>query len=436
MWGIELIVMLAMIAVNSVLAAYEIALASITLSRLQRLSAENVGGASDATYMKENMEASLAVIQLGITLVAAIAAAVGGAGAEEQIAPWLRTTLRLGENTADFLSLVCLIVPLTVVTIVFGELVPKVFALRNSQSVCLRLSPPMRWFSVSVWPIVWFFETVVRGITSWGESRLKRAGRGGIDEMSELHDLRASAALARASRLIGSRQEDIILGAAEMQDRPVKEIMLPAEHISTLDAYATLSDNLLAAHLDMHTRFPVERVRGDRQSIIGYVNVKDLISTLRVNPADASMHSIIRKLPDLKIDQPLLSCLEKLMRAHTHIALVKDAGQKIVGMISLEDIIEELVGEIEDEYDRLPGHIAETGQGWTVGGGVTMRRFRATSHSKSPPTVDDGETLNDWAVRQLGRGIEGGDIINADGLRVLVRKVRRQQLQEASISLN
>lgn len=448
MWGLEIVVMALMIVINSVFAAYEIALASVTSSRLQRLVSENRVGARDTLHMKENMEASLAVVQLGITLVGAIAAAVGGAGAEENLAPQLKEWLGISDRTAQFMAIVCIVIPLTFVTIIFGELVPKVFALRNTEAVCLRLSTPMRLFSYSVWPAVWLFETTTTAIMSWGERRL---GNGATNrgEMVELQDLRASAALARASRLIGKRQEGIILGAAEMQSRPVGEIMLPAESIITMDANGSLADNLIASHLDMHTRFPVEEVKGDRQTIIGYANVKDLIVALRMNPAGGTFRSIIRRIPELKSTLPILECLEQLMHEHTHIALVRDAAGQVVGMVSMEDIIEELVGEIPDEYDRLPIHIIPTANSWVAGGGILLEKFNATtgwdlSVPSSAPTAPhaphaDGQpakkpTLSDWALVHSKDELRGGEIIEAQGIRLVVRKIRRQQLQEASCS--
>jgi putative hemolysin len=224
--GFELTVMLGMIAVNGVFASYEIALASVTVSRLERLADQGRRGAKVALYMKQNMEASLAVVQLGITLVGAIAAAVGGAGAEERLAPTLVANLNVSEQTAKFLAITVVVLPLTVVTIVVGELIPKVFALRNAERVCLKLSPFMRWFSFSVWPAVWLFEAVVVGVMSWGERR-RGKDASSRSETAELQDLRATAALARSSRLIGRREEGIILGAAELGSRPVRDIMLP-----------------------------------------------------------------------------------------------------------------------------------------------------------------------------------------------------------------
>lgn len=435
MWGFELAIMAAMIGINSVFAAYEIALASVSLARLRRLADNHRSGAKVALYMKQNMEASLAVVQLGITLVGAIAAAVGGSGAEEKVAPPLMGRLGVSEGTAEVLAIALVVVPLTVVTIIVGELIPKVFALRNAERMCLTLSPFMRWFSFSVWPAVWLFETIVMGVMSWGERRLG-SGNAGKPETVELQELRATAAMARASRLIGHREERIILGAMELQSRVVRTIMLPAEHVTTLNANASLSDNLITAHLDMHTRFPVVSRKGDPQTIIGYANFKDIIATMRLAPQEPTFRTIIRPILSFKDDERIAVCLEQMMREHTHIALVRDADGRVVGMITLEDILEELVGEIEDEYDRLPAHIVKSGSSWVAGGGVSIDRLKATTDidlSIYPPAAG-ARTLNDWVCGHLGREISGGDVVERGAVRVVVRKVRRKKVQEAQVS--
>lgn len=435
MWGFELAIMLTMIGVNSVFAGYEIALASVTLARLQRLAADNRRGAQVAVFMKQNMEASLAVVQLGITLVGAIAAAVGGAGADEKLAPVLMTSLGVTESIAEALALSMVVIPLTVITIIVGELIPKVFALRNPEWVCLTLSPFMRRFSFSVWPAVWLFETIVMGIMSWGERQLG-SGDSRKRETAELQELRASAAVARATRLIGHREEKIILGAMEISSRRVRDIVLPAEHMNTLDANASLTDNLIAAHLDMHTRFPVVERRGDPQTVIGYVNVKDIIATMRLSPHEASLRAIVRSIPSLSDDQAIAECLERLMRDHTHIALVRDSAGRVAGMITLEDILEELVGEIEDEYDKLPAHLIASGPSWVAGGGVTLCRLREVTGIDLPAdTSPDGRlTLSAWIEGRLNREVCGGDIVETDTARVAVRKIRRNKVQEAQVS--
>lgn len=435
MWGFELVIIAGMIGVNSVFAAYEIALASVSLVRLQRLADERRGGAKMALYMKRNMEASLAVVQLGITLVGAIAAAVGGAGAQEKLAPVLIGSLGVSEATAELLGIALVVAPLTVVTITVGELIPKVFALRHAERVCLALSPLMRWFSLSVWPAVWLFENIVVGVMSWGERHWGQGDAAIRTEITELQDLRATAALARASRLIGHREERIIVGATEMQSRLVSDIMLPAEQIDSLEADASLEDNLNAAHLDMHTRFPVVERQGDPQSVVGYVNFKDIVAAMRLHPPENRLRAIVRPVAFFRDDQALAPCLERMLRENSHIALVRDADARVVGMVTLEDFLEELVGEIEDEYDRLPAHVYGSGSAWLAGGGLSLDRLReATGLDLGDDAPPETRTLSQWVTGQLGREARRGDVIERGGVRVVVRKVRRQQVQEAQVS--
>jgi putative hemolysin len=438
---VELAAMAAMVIFNGVFAGYEIALAAVTLARLQVLALENRAGAKAALYMKNNMEASLAAVQVAITLFGAIAAAVGGAGAAETIKPSLQDRFDLSGTVAAILAIALVVIPLTFFTILFGELIPKVFSLRNKEWVCLRLSPVMRWFCFSVWPAVWLFEAAVTALMTWSERRWRpRMDSSTKREAIEMLELRAHATHARAARLIGERQESIILGASRLSSRTVREIMLPAEHISTLDVNGSLEDSLITAHLDMHTRFPVAERPGDPQSILGYVNFKDLVALMRLSrPHDASLRAILRPMPSLSADIVLTACLERLIREHTHIALVRDDAGKVVGLITLEDILEEVVGDIQDEYDRLPVHAMPSGWAWVVGGGLTMARLKevtgidlaACLPSKSP---EGGvRNISDWIIGHLPGPIRGGDVIERDGLRVIVRKVRRQKVLEAQV---
>jgi putative hemolysin len=373
--------------------------------------------------------------------LAAIAAAIGGAAAAESLTPSFQNGLHLSHTIASVLAIAVVVVPLTMFTILFGELVPKVFSLRNKEWVCLRLSPPIRWFSLAVLPAVWLFETCVRTLLAWSERRWRpRIHPGGKAEAVELLELRAQAASARASRLIGEREESIILGAARLSSRTVREIMLPAEGISMLDFSHSLLENLVVAHLDMHTRFPVAERAGDPQSIVGYVNFKDLVALVRLSqPNQTSLRAILRPLVSLDAELKLTACLERMIREHTHIALVRDSGAKLVGMITLEDILEELVGDIQDEYDRLPVHVTHAGWAWVVGGGVGLPRLKEQSGidlAAIPPEQLPPEgvrNLSDWIIAQTRGRFRSGDIFERGGVRVVIRKIRRQKVLEAQI---
>lgn len=433
MFGIELSIMAAMVLINALFAAYEIALATISVSRLETLVAERRKGAGAALRMRQNLEGSLAVVQLAITLVGAVAAATGGAGAEERIVPLLRG-VGMSESMAEVIAIGLVVVPLTALTIVLGELFPKLFALRNKQWVCLQLSPVMSWFSMSVWPAVWALETSAKSVTRMSE-RLWRPREHPEEsrEAAELQDLRALAGLARTARLIGPREEGIIVNAARLSTRPVSEIVLPAEHIRMLGVHDKLADCLSAAHLDMHTRFPVAESADDPQTIVGYVNFKDIAAHLRSSPADDTLQSIRRIIPSMPSDCPIASALESLMRQRTHIAIVRDKEQRVLGMVTLEDIFEELVGDIQDEYDLLPVYALPAGDGWIVGGGISITGLRELTQIDLLGDLPSSgaRTLSGWVAGHLGRTVAGGEIVERGGVRIVVRKVRRHQVLEA-----
>ena len=434
MWGVELTIMGVMVVLNGFFAAYELALASVSLPRLQALADQHRLGAKAALSMKQGIEGSLAVVQLGITLVGVIAAATGGAGAAEELTPRMQASFGLKPPLAEVVSISLVVIPLTLITIVFGELIPKVFALRNKEWVCLRMSPAMRWFAYAIWPVVWCLEESVKGLLRFGEQFWQEH----LDEQNqneglELQELRASAALARTSRLIGAHAEQIIVEASSLSRRTVREIMLPAEFISLLNLKSSIGEALVAAHLDMHTRFPVTAEAGNPQAICGYVTFKDIVTHMRTSPQDPSLQAIVRNIASFSDSMTVAQCLERLIREHLHIALVRDAAAQIVGMVTQEDLMEELVGEIEDEYDRLPGHLVPIGQGWIVGGGLGLDAIRDQTGLclRAANTPAEAHTLNDWISHVLNGPIRGGEIIQTDAARVVVRKSRRHNVLEA-----
>lgn len=428
----EILIIFLMLFVNAVFAAYEMALASISRARLFTLCQQKKRGAEEAAYMKERMEASLAVVQLGITLAGAIAAATGGAGAQESFTPFF-TKIGISSSYAEILSLVCLVIPLSALTIIFAELVPKMFALDNRESVCLALSPIMKMITRIANPIVSIFETIVKKVMVLGAKKIK--DESAIDKQS-MHELTAAAALARTSRLIGAHEEKIVLSAAQLSQRKVTDIMLDVDYISMVPVTDSLSDALIKAHLDMHTRFPVCEKAGEPQTIIGYLNFKDIVNALKISPENPSIKNITRPIKKILAETPLSRALSEMIHEKAHIAIIVSKEQEVRGMIALEDIIEELVGEIEDEFDRLPTHVHPCGSGWIIGGAVSMRVVASTLgielhlENVSERTL----TLTEWVAQKLGRDFEGGEVLSFDNISITVRKLRRRKLAEALVS--
>lgn len=433
--GVEFLIIALMLAVNAVFASYEMALASTSRTRLSALLHENKKGAAQALYMKDRMEASLAVVQLGITFAGAVAAATGGAGVQEAFAPYLSGTLGLPDFLAEILSLICLIIPLSAFTIVFAELVPKMFALGNKERVCLALSPSMKRIALIANPVVSFFETSVKKIMSFAFHKVP-GNDPSLDDKQGLHELTAAAALARASRLIGAHEEKIVLSAASLSTRPIQDIMLPASDISMIPVDLNLADALVKAHMDMHTRFPLCSKEGDPQTIEGYVNFKDILLAIKMNAADPTLRGIMRSMMKIDARTPISQALTMMIQSKSHIALVSDSPHQILGMITLEDILEELVGEIEDEFDRLPSHVQPYGNVWLMGGGVSMKTVLSTL-GMPEPAWESGKkipALSEWCLEKLGGTLAGGEVIQQEGLNVVVRKLRRKKVSEAVVS--
>ncbi len=435
-FGFELIVIAFMLLLNAVFASYEMALASVSRARLTLLCQQKKKGAEQAAYMKDRMEASLAVVQLGITFAGAIAAATGGAGMQESFTPYLTNALGIPDPYAELLALICLVIPLSAFTIIFAELVPKMFALDHKEGVCLALSPMMKGIATIADPVVSFFETIVKKIMRMSAKKIKLETT--VDDKQGFHELKAAVALARTSRLMGAHQEKIVLSAAQLSTRKVSDIMLQSSDISTISLASSLTDALIKAHLDMHTRFPLCEKDYDPQTIVGYVNFKDIVNALKMNPENPTIQGIMRSIKRVSADATLSQALSEMIHEKIHIAMAISKDQKVVGMITLEDIMEELVGEIEDEFDRLPVHVHPYGANWIMGGGVPMDIVFATVQKPIP--VEDSRpqilSLADWVNQKLGRSPEPGETIQLDSFTVTARKLRRKKLYEAVVAVS
>jgi putative hemolysin len=157
-----------------------------------------------------------------------------------------------------------------------------------------------------------------------------------------------------------------------------------------------------------------------------------MVSMLKLSPDIPSLRGILRQIPSLLEEMPIAEAMERLLREHTHIALVRNSSGIVKGMITLEDIVEEMIGDIQDEHDLLPTHCVRSGNGWVVGGGISLPRLKElTSFELTSDTMP--HNLSAWILERLATAPDGGEVVNADAVTVLVRKVRRQRVLEAAI---
>jgi putative hemolysin len=425
----ELIIIAAMLGFNAVFAAYEMALASISRARLAELSAKKAPGASAALFMKSKLEASFSVIQLGITLFGAIAAATGGAGVNETFSPLLADSFALSPRTADIVALTLFVLPLSAITIVFGELVPKVFAIENKELVLLRVSPVMRALYSVAYPVVRGMEKITKAAVKLASAFLPSSGH--REERASVQEMRAAAAQALEQKLIGPVEERIVSSAAGLSLKKVGDLLIPPAAISHIPITFTLTEALLRAHMDLHTRFPVTAAENEPENIKGYVNFKDIVTALKMGAQSGTVASITRPIEKIPCGMTASKALEKMTDGNIHMAVVAGEGGKVLGLLTLEDIIRQLTGQISDEYDRLPGHLYPSGDGLIAGGASKIKDIFRRLHLTTPP---ENDILAFWVERRLGRPPKGSEVLKIDGLTILVRKTRRHKLLEAYIS--
>ena len=421
-----------MLVCNALLAAYEMALASVSRTKLSILVQEQKKGADSALYMKDHIEGSLATIQIGITLVSAIAAGIGGADADKLFTPWLQEHLYLHHHLAHIISVALVVFPLSLITIVFAELTPKTFALKNKEWVVLHMSPYMKPLYGFLFPVVRIMENIVGFLT-------QKTVRKNVDpkeaQKSAMADLRAAVAIASNSRLFSQTEEKIVLSSAMFCVRQIKEIQVPLEQVYMLYAGDTIADTFVKAHLDMHTRFPVYEELDNPQSIIGYLNFKDIFNATKTAAQGTAptTRSILRPIMRLDEDTPISSAMQQMMKAKQHICLVID-DDKITGILTLEDIFEELVGEIEDEYDFFPAYIRPFGEGLIVSATAQMKDVFEQLNLPLPPDLPAQQTAAQWTERHLGHPMATRESVTAHGLHVAARRFRRQKMMEVLVT--
>ena len=427
-----ILVIILMIALNAIFAAYEMALASISRTQLYLLAQEKRSGAESALFMKDHLEGSLAVVQIGITLIGTIAAAAGGAGADNLFVPFLKNTLGFPAKLAYFISMAAVVVPLSFITIVFAELTPKTFALKNKDLVVLRVSPAMRVLYVILLPIVAVMEHIVRFLTR--KPKRSSAKDEKVAQRAAMADLRTAASIASASRLFGKTEEKIVLASAQFCTRKIKEIQVPLAQVYMLNAGDSIADTFLKAHLDMHTRFPVREDPNNPQSIVGYLNFKDIFSSTKsVSGSSTSTRAIMRPILRLEDDTIISVALQKLMKSKQHICLVTDE-EEITGILTLEDIFEEMVGEIEDEYDFFPAYIRPFGNSFIVSSAAKMTAVFEKLGVPVPTHLPGDICVEQWLTQKLGKIPAKNEKVCTDGIILETRKFRRHKLMEALVT--
>jgi putative hemolysin len=409
----EIIVIGVLIAINAVFVAAEIALVTVRRSRIRQLSDEGDVRAQRVGRMTERPGRMLATIQIGITFIGFLAAAFAGASIAGQLAAWLRDIGPLA-TSADILALLIVTLVVSLVTIVFGELVPKTLGLAHAERYALMLARPMELLGVVLAPVVWFLTTVTHAIT-----RLLRVPDAPEDSITA-EELRILVERGGEQGTIEADEEQMIGGVLELGERRVHEVMVARVDIVALAVDDALGEIVETIVSEGHSRIPV--YDGNIDNIVGMLYAKDLLPYLVGEDRPPSIRRLVRT--PLFVPESMLvdDLLHSLQRRRVHIAIVLDEHGGTAGLITIEDLIEEIVGEIQDEYDEEePMIVALSEREARVDGRADvddlLEHFGATLEGDDQEEFD---TVGGLVYHHIGGVPKVGDTVSVDGLQLTV----------------
>lgn len=331
---IEIAIVVLCLLANALIAGAEMAFVAVSRPAIRELVRQGHKKAEILLRLREHPERTLAVMQIGITLVAALAAAVGGAGAEEQLSP-LFEELGVSESTADTLAIGLVVIPLTYFTVVIGELIPKTLALRHSLAVGLSAAPWLSFFDCVLGPLVTVFEWSTKRFLAL--LRLTTGGQGGA-RGEETHPAMVELGL------LSSQHRQYVMNLVDLERKRVKDIFLPWQQVVKADVRLSAREVETILLSSGHTRLPVV----DGETVVGILNAKEFLA-LRATGSEQWL-PLVRPAVELPDHMPLLSGLKLLQDKRVHMGIVY-SQQTRLGIVTLEDILEEIIGEIYDEDD-------------------------------------------------------------------------------------
>ncbi|MDD4870661.1 MAG: CNNM domain-containing protein [Kiritimatiellae bacterium] len=356
-------------------------------------------------HFREHIEQPIAVILIVNTLAHTIGATISGSQFHDLFGPkWI------------FLySLV-----FSFVMIQWTELVPKTLGVRFNRLVAGIMAVPMKLSVQFLKPIVVVAEFLNRPFD-------RNRSHHQPDTLNEINLL---ARFALYNRLITQEQKDIVARSIQLSNTSVNDIMVERNDIKYLSTSMNMAEALIAAHIHHHTRYPLIK-ENNLDEVVGYVNVKDIVSALKLNPKDPSLTGIARPIMTIKPDRNVTSLLKDMTKGYQHMAIVTNTEGKIVGVVTLEDVTEAIVGEIHDEYDIIPNFVFTLAEArYLAGGGIDLKTLREKTGADLP---DQSISLNDWLFQIFTQPPKIEAKISYKGFAFIIRKMRRSKICEVII---
>ncbi len=418
----KLAAILALVLLNGFFVACEFSIIKVRVSQLDALVDEGNTRAVFAKHVRSHLDAYLSATQLGVTLASLALGWIGEQFLEEMIEPFFAFSGIHAHGIVTGVSVVIAFISITFLHIIFGELAPKYIAISNSLPVSLRLMRPLGIFYVIFKPVIWLLH-------SSSNLLLRRLlGIKPVPSTELAHseeELRLILDQSEQSEEVSTLGRDILVNALDMRRRVVRDIMTPRGEVVSLDLEESFDENVQKAFASRHTRFPL--CRGHLDNTVGLIHMKELLPMMRDPQPDLlKIRRDVTSVPEMLQLEKLLNLF---LTKHAHLAVVVDEYGGTVGIVTLENVLEELVGNIQDEFDTEKEEFREINENeFTVEGAVGLYEL----HDMADLTLEseDVSTIGGYVTHLLGHLPKQGEEVQIENYLVTVTKSDGRRVEQ------
>ena len=405
----ELLILIVLIGLSGFFSGLEVALVGVRRSKVQQMLNKKLPGSSSLHKLKSNPSRMMASVNLGNNLVNVAATALATAIA-----------LRLFDNGA----LAIAIGVMTFLILVFGEITPKTYCNANAAKIALRYSRVLLAFSYAFYPIVWIFEQITKGI-------IKLTGSSQDPPRLTEEEIKGVIEQGLQDKAIEKQESELVHGALNFDDIVIRSVMTPRTNMFTLNSKILLFEALPLINQSGFSRIPI--YGKDHDEIVGIINVRDVLKYLEKDQKMVRLQQLSRKPIFVSQEKKVSDLLREMQGRKAHMAIVLDEFGGVEGCVTLEDLVEEIVGEIHDETDVEKSNFQREGNNSiTTNGDIEIDEINKIFRTDIPHG-DDYASLNGLLHEKLSDIPKEGDKIVINSLRIIVEKVLRNKPEKIRI---
>lgn len=398
----ELSALAVLIGLSGFFSGLEVALVGTRHSKVNQLRKQKVKGSEALYKLKHNPGWMMSSVNLGNNLVN-----VGASAFATSVA------IRIFGNE----GLAIAVGIMTFLILVFGEITPKIYCNANATKIALRFAPVLLAFSYAFWPVVKLFEIITK-------TMVRITGSSYHAPPITEEEIKGIIEQGLADDALEKDESDLVHSALEFDDTVIRTVMTPRTKMTTLPAKMLLFDALPLINQNVHSRIPIYGETND--DIIGFIHVRDVLKEIESDNKMKTLEQIARKPVFVSQEKMVSSLLKEMKGRKTHMAIVIDEHGGVEGLVTLEDLIEEIIGDIEDETDVSPGvdHQSIDKDTIITRGDIEIERVNDIFKSDLPEG-DDYSTLNGLLHERLQDIPQEGDKLELENLRIIVEKVSK-----------